>query len=289
MKPAFEDGHFYSPVVNVDEAVTDESLIWPRTPETPGVDLNPVSTKRLLTETFPPLLRDYAYPETGPSDDMLDGFYEANTQFANADPRALFAILRSRKPRRVVEVGSGYSTLLMMDVNERFLGNAASITSVEPFPRPFLETAAANGRIKLIKERAQTVPRAVFDELQAGDILFIDSSHVSKTGSDVNRLFLDIIPRIAPGVLIHVHDVFLPLDYPQKWVITEGRSWNEQYVLQAFLAFNTEFRIVFGTGIARAYFPAELDAILGGRRNGGGSLWFERVGPRKGWLRRLLG
>jgi predicted O-methyltransferase YrrM len=287
VKPAFPDGHFYSPVVSVEEAEKDRDRLWPDAPELPGIDFNSRHQLGLLMNEFPRLIEGFDYEENGPSDDALDRFYESNGQFENIDPRTLFCMLRMLRPRRIVEVGSGYSTLVMQDVNARFLNGGASITCVEPFPRPFLLKADAEGSIRLLRQRAQDVDQGLFLELRDGDVLFIDSSHVSKTGSDVNRLILNILPKLNPGVHVHLHDIFLPDDYPEGWVLREGRSWNEQYLLQAFLAFNRDFEVVFGAAYAAKKYPRQLSASVGKRLARGGSFWIRR--KRAGLLSRLPG
>lgn len=283
----FPDGHFYSPVVDSDEVIADKERIWSGTETVPGVNLNPASHQRLLKRWFPRLMVDYDYPEEGPEDAGLEHFYERNTQFENLDSRTLFCMLRLIQPKKVVEVGSGYSTLLMADVNSRFLAGKVQITCVEPYPRPFLHRASAEGRIHLIQKRAQDVDLDMFKALGEGDILFIDSSHVSKTGSDVNRMLLEVLPILAPGVYVHVHDIFLPVDYPMDWVIEQNRCWNEQYVLQAFLAFNSKFRIVFGCALAVISHEEAVRNLFGGRLLAGGSLWLRRE-PQGGLLRALF-
>jgi hypothetical protein len=165
----------------------------------------------------------------------------------------------------------------MADVARRFLDGTTKITAIEPYPRPFL----AKIGVELIDAKVQDVPSATFDALQRGDILFIDSSHVSKTGSDVNRLFFDILPRLKPGVRIHVHDVFLPADYPKEWVLGENRSWNEQYVLRALLMDSRRYCVVFGSAYAYWRHREALTRALGlasGAAYGGGSLWFKVAG-----------
>jgi hypothetical protein len=128
----------------------------------------------------------------------------------------------------------------------------------------------------------QDVALEVFDELQAGDVLFIDSSHVAKTGSDVNRLYFDVLPRLATGVRVHIHDIFLPHDYPRAWVLDENRSWNEQYLVRALLMDSRRLRVRFGSAYAWTTFPDKVARALGVPRErafGGGSLWLEIVGP----------
>src|SRR5262249_1946304 len=151
-------------------------------------------------------------------------------------------LLRYWQPRRLIEIWSGYSTLLSADVNRRFLGGSMQLTCIEPYPREFLRRGIP-GVTRLIEKKAQDVELDVFAELEAGDVLFIDSSHVSKTGSDVNRIYFEIVPRLRPGVHVHVHDIFLPDDYPREWVLGENRSWNEQYLLRALLMYSTRFRV----------------------------------------------
>jgi predicted O-methyltransferase YrrM len=272
-KPAFPDGHFYSPVVNVDEVGNDQGRIWAPGRKLSGIDLNPGGHEHLLQVVFPSLIGDFDYPTTGPTDDTLDHFYDCNGLFERHDARVAFCLLRMIQPRRIVEVGSGYSTLLLSDTNNRFLDRRATITCIEPFPRHFLRRMTEEGHIDLIENRVQGVDVSIFTALQAGDILFIDSSHVSKTGSDVNRLILDILPMLAPGVFVHFHDIFLPRDYPPSWVIEQGRSWNEQYLLQAYLAFNPRLSIVYGSAIADVLHVDSLSAWLGDQPPPGGSLW----------------
>lgn len=277
---AHPDGHFYSPVVDPDELSKRRDELWPARPEVLGIDFNDASHLRILGETFPHYIGDYRYEERAPSADQeLDRFYTQNSQFSWLDSRSLFVLLREWRPRRIVEVGSGYSSLLMADVNRRFLDDRCEITCIEPYPRPFL-IRGIPGLRRVIQEKVQAVPLSVFDELEAGDILFIDSSHVAKTGSDVNHLFFKVLPRLAAGVRVHVHDIFLPHDYPPDWVLGENRSWNEQYIVRALLMYSTAFRVVFGCSYAVHRFPDELSRALAlpdGRVFGGGSIWLERM------------
>ena len=136
------------------------------------------------------------------------------------------------------------------------------------------------GIARLLVQRVQEVPLREFSRLEAGDVLFIDSSHVAKTGSDVNHLYFEVLPRLAPGVRIHVHDIFLPHDYPQDWAVTDNRSWNEQYLLRALLMYSQAFRVVFGCSYAFHRFPEEVRAALAlpsAAAFGGGSFWMEKT------------
>lgn len=279
MKLPFPPGHFYSPIVDTEALAKERARIWPSDPQVVGIDFDDASHRQVLQDVLPRQLPAYDYPETLPDSDTLSSFYTRNSQFSWLDARALFALLREWRPRRVIEVGSGYSSLLMADVNRRFLGGACEISCIEPYPRPFLQ-AGVPGIARLLVQRVQDVSLDEFARLGAGDVLFIDSSHVAKTGSDVNHLYFEVLPRLAPGVRIHVHDIFLPHDYPPDWAVTDNRSWNEQYLLRALLMYSQAFRVVFGCSYAFHRFPDEVRAALAlpsGKAFGGGSFWMEKT------------
>lgn len=279
MKLPFPPGHFYSPIVDTEALAEERARIWPADPQVAGIEFDDASHRHVLQDVLPRQLPAYDYPETLPDSDTLSSFYTRNSQFSWLDARALFALLREWRPRRIVEVGSGYSSLLMADVNRRFLGGDCEISCIEPYPRPFLQ-AGVPGIARLLVQRVQDVPLREFSRLEAGDVLFIDSSHVAKTGSDVNHLYFEVLPRLAVGVRIHVHDIFLPHDYPQDWAVTDNRSWNEQYLLRALLMYSQAFRVVFGCSYAFHRFPEEVRAALAlpsAAAFGGGSFWMEKT------------
>ena len=147
------------------------------------------------------------------------------------------------KPRQVVEVGGGYSTRIAARALTRNQqeGRDGGLKCIEPYPESRLTDEIAQNN--LIAKPVQDVDVEFFAELEANDILFIDSSHTVKFGSDVNYLFLEILPTLKPGVWIHVHDIFFPKDYPEEWLLEKRLALNEQYLLEAFLAFNTSFSI----------------------------------------------
>jgi hypothetical protein len=270
-----DNGHFYSPVV--DPATLNAARVWPQHPQLLGIDFNDASHQSILRETFPRFMVDYDYPEHETA--KLTRFYTQNPLFSWLDSRTLFVLLRAWQPRHLIEVGSGFSTLLAADVNHRFLDNATEITCIEPYPQEFLRQGIA-GITRLIEAKVQDVPLVEFDRLHAGDILFVDSSHVAKTDSDVNFIFFEILPRLAKGVRIHFHDIFLPHDYPREWVIEENRSWNEQYLLRALLMHSSAFRLLFGGSYAHWRFPELVRDALAhpkGHILAGSSLWIERV------------
>ncbi len=270
-------GHFYSPIVDPSTCVDDADRLWPEHPRLLGIDLDDDGHVDLLDVAFRTYLPDYDFPEHG--DDADGRYYTRNSQFSWLDSRSLFVLLRHWRPRRIIEVGSGYSSLLMAEVNCRWFDGGIDITCIEPYPRPFL-AAGVPGIGRLLTRRVQDVDPAAFAGLEAGDVLFIDSSHVAKTGSDVNHLYFEVLPRLRPGVRVHIHDVFLPFEYKRDWVIAENRSWNEQYLLRALLMHSTAFRVRFGCEYASRRWPERVRALLAHPRGlvyGGGSFWIERV------------
>jgi predicted O-methyltransferase YrrM len=277
---AFTPGHFYSPIVDPADAATQAHRLWPgAAPEILGIDFDAASHREILAVDFPKFMPDYRYPERQDAAVAEYEFFTQNSQFSWLDARALYVLLRKWQPQRIIEVGSGFSSLLMADVNRRHFGGAAHITCIEPYPREFLK-AGVPGINRLIEQKVQDVALDVFAELRAGDILFIDSSHVAKTGSDVNYLFFEVLPRLAAGVRIHIHDIFLPNEYLYDWVIVENRSWNEQYLLRALLMYSTAFRVVFGCSYAFSAMPDLVRSALalpGGQAYAGGSFWIEKV------------
>jgi predicted O-methyltransferase YrrM len=278
--PAFPDGHFYSPVVDRNVLRRRRDEIWAPRDSLPGVDFNDSSHREILTREFPRFMRDFDYPDQPVgSKTTPEGYFLDNSQFSWLDARVLFVMLRSLSPRRMIEVGSGFSSLLSADVNERFLAGRMDFRCIEPYPRPFLANGF-DGLTELIVSPVEALPIETFEALQAGDVLFIDSSHVSKTGSDVNYLILEVLPRLNPGVVIHIHDIFLPNEYKEEWVLEEGRSWNEQYLVQALLIHSSGFEVVFGSNYAYQRFPTAVRqalALPGGQAFGGGSLWIRRT------------
>ncbi len=277
IRAAHENGHFYSPIV--DPSQIREDQVWLQDPHIIGIDFNDASHECILRDVFPQYISGYDYPEHLDETPTQTAFFTQNSQYSWLDARTLYVLLRHWRPRRLIEIGSGYSTLLTADVNRRFLNLAMDVTCVEPFPRQFL-SAGVPGVSRLFERRVQEVPLSEFESLEAGDILFIDSSHVAKTGSDVNFLYFEVLPRLCTGVRVHVHDIFLPHDYPREWVIIENRSWNEQYILRALLMHSNAYQVVFGCSYAHWRFPDLVRGALAlpkGHAFGGGSFWIERV------------
>jgi predicted O-methyltransferase YrrM len=277
----FPPGHYYSPLPDTRELGAEPrySEVWPPQPrETPGIDWRDEAQVSLCRDVFGEQER-LAFPDA-PTGDETE-YFTSNDQFAPFDAWLLEAFLRTLRPARLIEIGSGFSTLLSARVNRELLDGDMQLTCIEPYPRAFLVDGVP-GVAELRIEKVQQTPLEVFETLDRDDVLFIDTSHVAKTGSDVVWLFQEVLPRLRHGVVVHVHDIFVPGEYPEDWVL-DGRAWNELYVARAFLAFNNAFRIELGAQyLLERHRELVLEAFPGMREErysgpGGGSLWIRRV------------
>jgi hypothetical protein len=269
--------HFYEPVPDTREIPEG---FWEHPSELVGIDLDEASQLALLGEFRRNYKTEYdqlSDPRWAPA-----GFSLPNRTFSSVDAEILYCMIRQFKPNAVIEIGSGNSTLLSADAilkNGRETGSVASLVAIEPYPGEILEKGFP-GLTKVIKAPVQSVPLKEFEMLRENDILFIDSSHVLKTASDVQYEYLEIVPRLKEGVIIHFHDIFLPFSYPRSWVVNELRFWNEQYVLQALLAFNRSFRILWAGNYMNHKHPLALQQAFGCYSVHGtvpGSFWIRRV------------
>lgn len=172
-------------------------------------------------------------------------YYGINTEFMYYDAGILSAMLAHLNPRRIVEIGAGYSSAVMFDTVERMAApRLESFVTIDPDLTRFRSLnppAMAEG----IEAAVQTVPLSLFTDLAAGDVLFVDSSHVLKTGSDVHFEYLHILPALKPGVIVHIHDIFYPFEYPRRWVIQQNRSWNEIYLVDMMLSHGDRYEVLF--------------------------------------------
>lgn len=245
----------------------DLDRIWPPAIEDPpGIDFRSEAQLELVAA-----IGEHALPTS--ADDASPAYDPGNEQFPPHDAAVLHGMIRHLRPARMVEVGSGWSTT----VTARAIRDGALdtvLTCIEPYPRDFVREIPQVDLLRV--EKVEHTPLEVFDELAAGDVLFIDSSHVAKTGSDVVHQLLHVVPRLAPGVVVHVHDIFLPDDYPQGWV-RAGFNWNEQYLLQALLVGNAGLQALLANRWMALRHPEAIQRSLGPIRANGSSFWFEVV------------
>jgi len=268
-------GHFYSVVPSTDDikrALARHSQIC-QLGTIPGVERN-VEAWRSHLESIVRHAAEAPFPEDKQTEFR---YYYQNPAYGHGDALSLFAMLLDLKPRKIIEIGSGYSSALILDTVERYLDGQTQITFVEPYPQLLrsLMKDFDKSRCDVIESGVQQVDLALFESLESGDILFIDSTHVAKLGSDVNFLFFEVLPRLAKGVRIHVHDIFWPFEYPARW-IEERRAWNEAYMLRALLSDSRRYSIVYFSGymhqFERSWLEQHASVIL---KNPGGHLWME--------------
>lgn len=272
----YTPGHYYSPLPDVEDLRKRADQVFPPlTRSLPGIDLNEAAQLALLDQ----LQRYYAelpFPE-----EPTPGFryYYQNSYYRHSDAIFLYALLRHLKPQRYIEVGSGFTSALALDTNERFFNNSISCSFIEPYPERLYELLkpGERDRLEIHITPLQEIPLEFFSRLQPNDILLIDSTHVVKTGGDVNYLFFQILPILSPGVYIHFHDIWYPFEYPEKWIY-DGWGWNETYFLRAFLQYNTVFKIVLFNTFLEHFHAAWFEQFMPHCLNSwGGCVWLQKV------------
>ncbi|OYW54227.1 MAG: hypothetical protein B7Y80_12995 [Hyphomicrobium sp. 32-62-53] len=207
--------------------------------------------------------------------------YHLSSAFPPPDGEVLYTFIRHLKPKRIVEIGSGNSTLLMLAAIARNRKDDPNISCdlrcVEPFAHPWLE----NTGVRIERSRVERLGLEYFEDLEDGDFLFIDSSHVVRAQNDVVFLYLELLPRLKPGVFVHIHDIFSPRDYPREWLIENNRQWAEQYLMEAFLQFNPTYEVFLAVNdLAHAAPEAFYTACPMAKSMNwakGGSFWLRRI------------
>ncbi len=271
-------GHFYSPIPDLDEIAAREEQIFGAVAESiPGVDLR-IEDQRELLERFATFYTELPFsPE--PSEGLR--YHYENPAYSYSDAIMLHCMIRHLEPRRIVEIGSGYSSCMTLDTNDLFFDGQIETTFIEPYPELLhgLMKPGDAERVRIIDRPVQEVAPETFEALGVNDILFVDSTHVSKIGSDVNHIFFEVLPRLNEGVHIHFHDIGYPFEYPKEWIF-EGRAWNETYMLRAFLSFNPHFRVLlmntYMHRFHREFFDQHMPLCT---KNPGGSIWMRKQTP----------
>lgn len=272
----FPVGHYYSPYPDLDEIERRADAIFEPDVEIVGVDLREAEQVELLA-TLAEFMADLPFPA---QPDAAYRYHLDNPTYGWTDGTILHAMLRHIRPDRVIEVGSGYSSAMLLDTADGWLdqgGRKVQIRFIEPYPQLLqdLMRPGDEARTEIDAVPVQDVPLEVFDTLEAGDLLFIDSTHVAKAGSDVNHLFFEVIPRLASGVWIHIHDIFMPFEYPQGWV-REGRAWHEAYLLRALLINNDQLRVRwFQSFMWTRHRDLVMKSVPGVDNNLGGNIWLQ--------------
>jgi predicted O-methyltransferase YrrM len=267
-------GHYYSPVVDPSELRTR----WPGDrgkDGLPGIEMDFTAMEAM----FERLMAHQAGLDFPDREASTHRYHLENDMYGIGDATILACMIRHFRPRRIIEVGSGFSSAVILDTLDRIPDLATACTFIEPYTERLdaLLRPADLERVTIIRSGIQTVPLETFAALKAGDILFLDTTHISKTGSDVNHEVFEVLPRLASGVVIHFHDIFAGFEYPDEWIFTENRSWNEQYLLRAFLMFNGQFDIIYANDAFVKMRPEKIKSLCPRiLENGGGGFWLRR-------------
>jgi len=270
------NGHFYSPIHRLEDLDPYDNVVA-KSKESfedsiPGlIPAEIIKNFKRINKYF----KDFNYPQ---KENKSSNFYITNPSYPITDALVLFGMLRDLKPKRIIEIGSGFTSALMMDVNKKYFNNKIKITFIEPYPELLISRMNDEDkqRYTIIKKKVQDVPEKEFFDLKENDILFIDSTHVSKFNSDVNYELFNILPIIKAGVYIHFHDVFDGFEYPLEW-LRNGWAWNEDYLLRAYLTNNPNYEVV----LMNDYLVNRYKQLLGKSfervpNNCGGSLWIKK-------------
>jgi hypothetical protein len=271
--------HYYSPVPDTRELRKNLDK-WYREWSFTGVDFDIEGQLQILDE-----FRAYNHE----CDDLLsynDPFlHELGEGFGEVESHILHAMIRRLKPRNVIEVGSGMSTFFAVNAlsrNYEEAGIAATMTCIEPYPRPALQKINGACGMRIIPQVVQEVSAGVFEALSERDILFIDSSHMVKINGDVNYLYLEVLPRLAEGVVVHIHDICFPYPTPEPeyWIFTKHQFWTEAALVQAFLLFNSAFKVLLCSSYLHYKAPEALYSVFNVPKYDVGvpaSLWLQNV------------
>jgi len=256
--------HFYEPIPDTQSL---PETLWSQPSELVGIDMNDSIQLELLQNHFSKFRDEYENLPVEPPPGQ-------KRPFRGVDALVAYCMIRHFQPELIVEVGSGWSSLVLGQVAAK--NKNSTLICIDPFPSDVLRKGFPGLR-SLIEKKIQDIDLEFFSQLGSDDVLFIDSSHTVKIGGDVNYLFLEVLPRLRPGVIVHVHDIFLPFEYRRDWVLDEFRFWTEQYILQAFLTFNSEFKVLLANSYLNHYHQQELKAAFSGLSSwAGGSFWMRR-------------
>jgi len=268
-------GHFYSPVVSTHDIERHRERVYSTAGdrELPGLALD----LDAQLETFQRIAAAAPGQPWGerPQRRLRYGF--DNPNFGPGESLLLWGMFCDLGPRRVIEIGAGWSTRAILDIRDRLLDGNLEVTAIEPYASAVIPDLMSDPGVQVIEVPAQETGVERFLALGPGDVLFVDSSHVVKFGSDVQFILNDVLPRLAPGVRVHFHDVMYPFEYPLEW-IRQGRNWNEAYALRSFLTFNAAYTIDLFAAYVWALAPDRAASLLPrAAPSPGSSLWLRRL------------
>nr|WP_165388528.1 class I SAM-dependent methyltransferase [Sphingomonas populi] len=270
-KPA---GHFYSPIVDTTFVLERKSSIFSKNKDIDGIDINESYQKEFVqflesVEVNLPF-RDAQSPE--------HRYFYDNNAFVWGDGAVYAAMLMRHRPNKIIEIGSGYSSALALDVIDRIDGYCPNVKLFDPYPE-LVKSILANypsENVSIDGKFIQDVPLEDLSDLKAGDFYFMDTTHVVKTGSDVLYHFEEVLPRLKSGVIVHIHDIFWPFEYPMSWVVDDKLSWNELYYFRAFMTHNPQYEILFFNDFMRKNNSNLFRSSSVFLRNSGASIWLRK-------------
>lgn len=256
-------GHFSSPYPNLKECMYGGKIT-----EASGINYNMDKQKEVLQNIL-------GLVEPFDDKDVLNNKrrYYVNSTYNITDAMVLYGMIKLIAPKNIIEIGSGFSSAVMLDVNEYIFNNEIQLHFIEPYPQRLRKILKDTDCINLEEKNLQDVKPEIFDKLMDGDILFVDSSHMAKRGSDVNRILFEILPRLKSGVYIHFHDIMRDFEYPLEW-LSKGWVWNESYLIRAFLMNNCQYEMIFFCDIWNE--KINQVGIFENKVNGG-SFWIRKL------------
>jgi len=283
---SFRPGHYYSPVADVDDLAERQADIWAEK-KLPGIDLNEEAQREFMTY----LLKNESSFGVPWEMEPPKRYYGNSPSYQYVDGIVLHAMMAKHAPRTVIEVGSGSSSACMIDASETH-GLKTKFVFIEPEPQYCLDKVLKkedykNAGVTLIREKVQKVLPEEFKILEKNDILFIDSSHVSKPGSDVNYLLTEILPTLNKGVIIHFHDIYYPFEYTKEYLLELKLLWSEVYSLHNFLLFNSSFKILFFSDYMRLKIAKDPSFASNFPQAGASPFYSHPVRSKSIWIQRI--
>lgn len=276
--------HFHQPI---PDTRTLPDAIWNKKSELVGMDVNAKKQLEFLSEIIPLFTEEYDFPRESTA--VPHEFFRKNGAYQTMDAEVYHCMIRHFKPRLVIEVGSGSTTYLAARacrLNWEKEQVKTDLVAIDPYPNKTIRSGFP-GFSGLVEKKLQDIDLDYFSRLGENDILFVDSTHVVQIGGDVNYIFLELIPRLKKGVIVHVHDIFSPSDYPKKWIFEDRFFWTEQYILQAFLSFNSDFEVLWASSYMHENYSGKLRKAIPAFKDLGLCYpFYPEIVPSSFWFRR---
>lgn len=268
-------GHFYSPIVDQDFVKARWDRLYSQAARDEGIDLNEQAQIDFLADIK---ITAAKLPFAEAKTEGLRFYYE-NNAFMHGDAVVYASMIEKYRPKRITEIGSGFSSALALDVCDRIADYSPEMHFIDPYPQLAQALVGENkgDKYKITGAFIQDVDPSTFDNLEAGDFYFMDTTHIIKTGSDVLYHFEKVLPRLKSGVILHLHDIYFPFEYPTQWVFETKFSWNELYYFRSFLVDNPRYEIIyFNSFMTHKHHEKTVDVSPLFAKNGGASIWFRK-------------